>query len=141
MGMSCVPAVTRALGYAGLIPFVLPALLVLSGSAYGSVATEFAGTYALAIICFLGGSWWGMAQTSGVRSTLLLSNAILLVALLLYLFASEWWSLSAALLLMGAWICEQSSRLFPAYPQDYRRMRIILTLIAAISMGIMQLAE
>ena len=48
MGMSCAPAVTRALGYAGLIPFVLPALLVLSGSAYGSVATEFAGTYALA---------------------------------------------------------------------------------------------
>jgi hypothetical protein len=76
-----------------------------------------------------------------VRATLLLSNAFLLVALLLYLLASEWWSLAAALLLMGAWVCEQSSRLFPAFPQDYRRMRAILTLVVANSMGIMQLAE
>ena len=141
MSISSAPAVTRALGYAGLIPFVLPALLVLSGSTHGTVATQLAGTYALAIICFLVGSWWGMAQTSGVRATLLLSNAFLLVALLLYLLASEWWSLAAALLLMGAWVCEQSSRLFPAFPQDYRRMRAILTLVAANSMGIMQLAE
>ena len=141
MSISSAPAVTRALGYAGLIPFVLPALLVLSGSTHGTVATELAGVYALAIICFLVGSWWGMVQISGVRATLLLSNAFLLVALLLYLLASEWWSLAAALLLMGAWVCEQSSRLFPAFPQDYRHMRTILTLVAANSMGIMQLAE
>jgi len=140
MTISPAPAVNRVLGYAGLIPFVLPALLVLSGSDHGAV-TALAGSYALAIICFICGSWWGMAQASGARATLWLSNAYLLVALLLYLFASEWWSLSAAFLLVGAWVCEQNEELFPTYPQDYRRMRTILTLIAAISMGILQFAE
>jgi hypothetical protein len=140
MTISSAPSVTRALGYAGLIPFVLPAAIALSDSPYASVATTLAGAYALAIICFLCGSWWGMAQTSGVRATLLLSNVYLLLALATYLFAADWWALAAALLLAGAWICEQSSRLFPAYPQPYRRMRAILTLLACASMTVIQLA-
>jgi hypothetical protein len=41
---------------------------------------------------------------------------------------------------MGAWLCEQNDELFPTYPQDYRRMRTILTLIAAVSMGLLQLS-
>jgi hypothetical protein len=140
MTVSPAPAVNRALGYGGLIPFVLPALLVVSGSGHGPAVTALAGSYALAIICFICGSWWGMAQASATRATLWLSNAYLLLALLLYLFASQWWSLSAALLLLGAWVCEQSSGLFPAYPRDYRRLRAMLTLVAASSMGILQFA-
>jgi hypothetical protein len=140
MRLSSAPMVTRVLGYCGLIPFVIPALLVLLQAQQAPLATEFASSYALAIICFVSGSWWGMAQASGVRATLWLSNAYLLLALLLYLFASEWWSLSAALLLLGAWLGEQSNCLFPTFATGYGRMRTILTLIAATSMGIMQLA-
>jgi len=140
MSLSSASMVTRALGYSGLIPFAIPALLVLLQAPQAPLATAFADSYALAIICFLSGSWWGMAQASGVRATLWLSNAYLLVALLLYLLASEWWPLAAALLLLGAWLGEQSNRLFPLFEPGYRRMRTILTLIAATSMVIMQLA-
>jgi hypothetical protein len=132
--------VIRVLGYAGLIPFVYAALLVVSASPHASLAAELVGSYALAIICFLFGSWWGMAQSSDVRTTLLLSNTLLLLALTLYLFAREWWPLAAAGLLVGAWLCEQSRGLFPVYAPQYRFMRTFLTLIAAGSMGLVQLA-
>lgn len=133
--------VTRMLGFAGLIPFVLPAFLVLSGSVHANLAVTFAHSYALAIICFLCGSWWGMAQVSATRATLWLSNAYLLLALAIYLFAADWWALAAALLLAGTWVCEQSERLFPAYPSQYRGMRAILSLIAAASMAVIHLAS
>jgi len=126
--------VTITLGYAGLIPFLLPAVLVSAGSAHAGIASMIAQSYALAILCFLCGSWWGMAQRSAVSATLLLSNAYLLLALAIYLFANDWWALAAALLLAGAWLCEQSRLLFPDFPQAYRRMRAILTLIAGASM-------
>lgn len=132
--------VTRALGFAGLIPFVLPAAMTLTASAHSGLAGSIAGSYALAIICFLSGSWWGMAQRSAVRTTLLLSNAYLLLALALYLFIPGWWALAAALLLAGAWLCEQSRALFPHYTSEYRRMRAILTLVAAASMAVIHFA-
>jgi hypothetical protein len=134
--MSTVTAsrVTITLGYAGLIPFLLPAGLVLVGSSQAGIASQIAQSYALAILCFICGSWWGMAQRSAVSATLLLSNAWLLLALAIYLFASDWWALAAALLLAGAWLCEQNRLLFPDFPQAYRRMRAILTLLAGASM-------
>ena len=132
--------VNRVLGYAGLVPFVFAALLVASASPHASLATELVGSYALTIICFLYGSWWGMAQSSAVRTTLLLSNTLLLLALALYLFAREWWPLAAAGLLVGTWLCEQNRGLFPDYASQYRVMRTLLTLIAASSMAVVQLA-
>jgi hypothetical protein len=130
--------VTPLLGIAGLVPFVLPALLVVSGSALAAASTQIAAAYALAIICFLCGSWWGMAQASGIRATLLLSNVYLLLALGLYLSVIEWWPLAAMLLLLGAWTCEHSRHLFPALPPSYRQLRTLLTLVAASSMGVIQ---
>ena len=130
---------TITLGYAGLIPFLLPAALVMAGSAQAGIASTIAQSYALAILCFLCGSWWGMAQRSAISTTLLLSNAYLLLALAIYLFANEWWALAAALLLAGAWLCEQSQQLFPDFPQAYRRMRATLTLLAGASMAVIHL--
>lgn len=140
MKNSSASTVTRMLGYAGLIPFVLPALLMVSDSSYAAVSAQVTCAYALAIICFLCGSWWGMAQTSGLRVTLVLSNVFLLLALLLYLLVPEWWPLASALLLVGAWICEQNRSLFPAYLPQYRHMRALLTVVAASSLGLVQLA-
>ena len=138
--MTSPQTVTRSLGLAGLVPFVLPAVLIVSGSALASPASQLVNAYALAIICFLSGSWWGMAQSSGVRSTLILSNLYLLFALALYLFAREWWPLAAMLLLLGAWVCERSPGLFPVRAHSYQRMRGLLTLGAASSMGAIQFA-
>jgi glucan phosphoethanolaminetransferase (alkaline phosphatase superfamily) len=139
MGNTSSLAVVRVLGYAGLIPFVCAALLVVSASPHAPLAAELVDSYALAIICFLFGSWWGMAQSSAVRTTLFLSNAFVLLALALYLFAREWWPLAAAWLLLGAWLCEQSRSLFPVYAPQYRFIRTLLTLVAASSMGLVQL--
>jgi hypothetical protein len=137
--MNASDSIVRLLGYAGIVPFVVPAALVMTGSAHTALANAFAASYALAILCFLCGSWWGMAQASARRATLLISNAYLLLALALYLFTPEWWSLAAAVLLAGAWLCEQNASLFPIYPDGYRRLRAILTICASASMTVMHL--
>ena len=131
---------SRLLGIAGLIPFLVPALLAVAGSPNAALAGDIAGAYALAIICFLTGSWWGMAQPDGGRATLILSNLYLLLALSCYLALPTWWPLLAALLLLGAWACEQSAALFPDLGPAYRRLRNLLTPIAAASMLVLQFA-
>lgn len=132
--------VTRILGYAGLIPFVVPALLVLFGTQHASLSNSIAEAYSFGIVSFLCGSWWGMALRSGSRKTLILSNAYFIVAFLVFVFLPNWWSLTAALLLISISITEQSLvRLF-ALPRFYRRMRVVLTAVASASMLTLHLA-
>ena len=124
----------NALGYAGLVPFVIPALLIVVGSEHSLFLRQFSELYALGIICFLTGSWWGMALTPGSRSALLMSNLYFLIALFVYFFAIQIWALAAAVLIMGIFIAEQHSSLFSEFQETYRRMRTYLTLIASASM-------
>ena len=131
---------TRVLGYAGLIPFVIPALLVVSGSEYAELSRVIAGAYAFGIISFICGSWWGMALNSGSARALLFSNLYFLTALSIFLFASDWWPLAAAILLMSLLFAEQNSALFPKFPDRYRNMRVMLTLVASASMLTLHLA-
>lgn len=132
--------ITSLLGYAGLIPFVIPALLVASGSEYSELSLAIAGAYAFGIISFLCGSWWGMALNNGSARALLYSNLYFLTALSIFLFASEWWPLAAAILLMSILFAEQNSALFPEFPDPYRKMRVLLTLVASASMLTLHLA-
>ena len=60
--MTASKPVTRILGYAGLIPFVLGALFAFGASPYALLAREIAETYAFGIVCFLCGSWWGLSS-------------------------------------------------------------------------------
>lgn len=62
-------AFTRHLGHAGLIPFVLLALLLwlLDGHQQAFVAIAMAG-YAALIVTFLGGVHWGLAWSLGHSS-------------------------------------------------------------------------
>lgn len=140
--MSATPAtaVTRTLGYAGLIPFMVPAIYSWTGNTHLTLAIDFAGIYALVILCFISGSWWGMGRGSHSPAALLISNLYLLLALALYLLAGHWWPLAAALLLVGAWIFEQTPRLFAGYERSYRNTRALLTLMAAASMFVLQMA-
>jgi len=126
--------VIGALGYAGLIPFVVPALLVLGGVGQAGIWQSLAGAYAFGIIAFLTGSWWGLALAPATRSVLLLSNIYFLLALFCYLFAARFWPLAAALLLLAIHVTEQHSDLLPAFARDYRKLRGILTLVAGGSM-------
>ncbi len=122
------------LGYLGLIPFVVPALLVLGGYGSAGLWQSIAGAYAFGIIAFLAGSWWGMALKPAARSALLLSNTFFLLALACYLFAAEFWPLAAALLLLAIYFTERHNASLPTLARDYRKLRGNLTLIASGSM-------
>lgn len=124
----------RLLGYAGLIPFVLPVLLLAFGLSNQPWLLTFSQAYAFGIVCFLAGSWWGLALPSNSSLLMALSNGYFLLALVLYLFAPRWWSLAAALLLICIFLTERTAVFMTLLSQSYRRMRAILTLVAATSM-------
>ncbi len=128
------------LGYAGLIPFVFPALVVVLDSEYSALALRIAEAYAFGIISFLTGSWWGMALNRDAGKALLLSNLYFLVGLLIFVFALQWWALAAAILLMSIYFAEQTSPVFTDLESRYRKMRGILTMVASASMLTMHLA-
>ncbi len=129
----------RLLGYAGLLPFVLPALLVLFESPYAAQAREAAGLYAFGIICFLCGSWWGLALRDDAKKAFWLSNLIFLLALFVFLLARPWWPLAAAVLLAGLLFAEHGGGLFAPFPRHYRVLRTQLSTVAAASMLLLQL--
>ena len=132
--------IVYSLGYAGLIPFVLAAGLVAAQSDYAHLASIIAGAYAFGIICFLTGSWWGMAREDN-RAAILFSNLYFLVAFLLFLAAPDWWPLGASILLIGIFALEQSPALFPSTARYYRKMRAILTLVSSIAMGVIHVTN
>jgi len=124
----------RLLGYAGLIPFIIPALLVVSASEYAQQSLSFAAAYAFGIISFLCGSWWGVALDSGSSKALWISNLYFLTAIVIFVFAPWWWPLAAAVMLIALLCAEIYSGLFPEFTAAYRKMRVLLTLVAAASM-------
>ena len=133
-------SIINALGYAGLIPFIIPVVLVATGSGYTDLAIVIAETYAFGIICFLTGSWWGMASRADSRSVILLSNIYFVTAFLIMFLTPAWWSFAASILLVGIFALEQIDSLFPSLPHYYRQMRAILTLISGSSMLLIHFA-
>jgi len=134
-------SVILLLGSAGLIPFVVPALLVITASGYSDIAIRITDTYAFAIICFLTGSWWGVSSGPGKRPGIILSNAFLVLTFLLFLLAPSWWSLAAAILLPFIFVLERGMSLFPVLPNYYQHMRAILTIIASGSLFVVHFAR
>lgn len=126
--------VINALGYAGLLPFIVPASMIVYGSGHTPLLMELVGAYAFGIICFLTGSWWGLGLTSGSRVVLSLSNFYFLIGFFIFVFAAQVWTLTAAVLLFCIFLTEKISSLFPEFPAGYRTMRAVLTLGAGISM-------
>jgi len=132
--------VANLLGIAGLIPFVAPAALVAIGSENAELYRRIGEVYAFGIICFLTGSWWGMSLKRENGRALLLSNLYFLAAFFVFLFAAQWWSLAAAVLLMSLFFAENSGSLFPDLDAHYRKLRAILTMVAGVSMLTLYLA-
>ena len=58
------PKAAFVAGYAGLLPQVIAAAMVLSGMEYRWTALAAAYGYVAFIFSFLGGMWWGLAVTS-----------------------------------------------------------------------------
>ena len=125
----------RILGYAGLLPFVLPVLwLAVSPAGEYPWLASLVGVYALGIICFLTGTWWGFGLDARSSPSLWLSNGVFLAAVGLFAFLPAWWPLSAAVLLVLLFALERILRSLPEQQASYRQMRMWLTLIAGGSM-------
>ena len=58
------PKAAFVAGYAGLLPQVIAAVMVLSGMEYRWTGLAAAYGYAAFIFSFLGGMWWGLAVTT-----------------------------------------------------------------------------
>ena len=128
------PNLFKFLGYAGLVPFFVPAIMLLTGSEHSAMAAAFADTYAFGIVSFLTGTWWGVSLNAGSRVPLLLSNLLFLLALALFVLVPAWWAFAAAALLALLFFVEIGPKIFPPFPLGYRTMRAALTLGASGSM-------
>lgn len=124
----------QKLGYAGLTPFVVPAILVAMGHEHSGHAIGIANAYAFGIICFLTGTWWGVGIKSESNRLLILSNVVFVAAFLVFGFASQSLALVLAVILACIFVIEKSDTSFSQLDPAYRRMRMVLTTIATLSM-------
>ena len=133
--MGEVPATATWLGRAGVLPFCAGPLLILLDSAHASVYAQSLALYALAILCFLVGSWWGMALLRQRAGMLIASNVMVIAAVAGVMLLSPGGALLwLAALLVAAWRIEKRHPLFAAQPGYYATLRRHLTLLAAGSL-------
>jgi hypothetical protein len=139
-------SVINVLGYAGLIPFVITALLVTSNfRTPGLDAILVFALYSALIASFLGGALWGRALGRPTQSitvmALLLSNAIVLLA-----FAAMFWLalfplvavvLLAVCHLLLIWLERGAfAELFTEAESFYANFRLSLTTLVLLCHGL-----
>ena len=59
-----IPKAAFVAGYAGILPQIIAAAMVLSGSEYQWTGLALAYGYAAFIFSFIGGMWWGLGVTT-----------------------------------------------------------------------------
>lgn len=134
-GIDTTQLYTTWLGRAGLLPFVgLLAALYLDPQNQQQWS-KILSAYTLAIICFLVGAWWGLALIRRSATALLLSNALVLIAVFghVLLVAGSFFQL-CALLFLATVVIERRHGLFRRQPPYYARLRLQLSLVASTSL-------
>ena len=130
-----VPRTAKGLGRAGLLPFCIAPLLLYLDPVHRDLYTDALGSYALAILCFLVGIWWGLALIRRSALALLLSNALVLAAFFgkLLLPASAFFLLCCLLFPLTV-VVERSLWLFRRQPAYYASLRLQLTAVATVAL-------
>ncbi len=130
------------LGLAGLIPFVAGLLAFVYLDDYPKSLGQHAFLlYSLAIISFLAGTTWGWAQAlqpSDGAIQLLVSNGVVVFAVLGMLTANPFWAL--ILLALAYLVFLGYERRVLEQASDYRRMRGWLTMGVVLLHGFMAAA-
>ena len=130
-----VPPVATWLGRAGLLPFVAGPLAIYFYPGHAQLTGRVLSLYALSIICFLVGIWWGLGLIRRQASALVISNAIVLLAFFgHFALATQNFLLLCALLFPATVIAERILPLFRPQPRYYARLRAQLTGVAALSL-------
>lgn len=122
----------QVLGHAGLIPFVGLAIIAVMG---WEPAQSMLVKYAALILSFLGGTVWMLAMQKQLHwSVAIVSNAVTLLAwVVLMLFPSNI-ALLALAILYSFFITFENQFMKLHYSEAYFRLRLILTIVAVISL-------
>ncbi len=129
------PRTARGLGRAGLIPFcAVPAIMAVDPH-HHAIYAQLLANYALAIICFLVGVWWGLALIRRTASALIMSNAVVIIAFFgRSLLSFDAFFVLCALLFPLTVAIERRHHLFRPQPAYYAKLRLELSAVATITL-------
>ena len=118
-----------------MLPFLAAPVAVYVSSDPAKVVGPAISAYGLAIVCFLVGSWWGIALLRRNQVVLIASNLMVIAGvcglLLLSLRANL---ILQALLLVGTIVFERTYPMFRPQPEYYATLRMRLSVIASVSL-------
>ena len=127
------------LGFAGLIPFVAPPLLMAVTESYSPELAYAQLAYGASIVSFLGGARWGFAlpESSPAKPDWMnLANSVV-PSLLAWvsMLMSDSIVPAATMVIMGLGISlHYDLSLLPTYPSWFKALRAILTTVAFFSL-------
>ncbi|XP_061593202.1 transmembrane protein 69-like [Cololabis saira] len=127
------------LGFAGLIPFVVPTLFMAATEVYYPQVAYAQLAYAASIISFLGGARWGFAlpESSPAKPDWInLSNSVVpsLLAWVTMLMSDSIVT-AGIMVIMGLGISlHYDLALLPTYPSWFKALRAVLTAVAFFSL-------
>ena len=131
----------RLLAMLGTLPFIASAALALARYTIDGIApaTLIAGSYGLAILCFLCGAHWATylyRQEAAPFNLLIISNVVVVVIWLTYLLTGLSVFTLASQVLAFAFLLDIDRRLLHAglISADYFRVRLQATVIAVVSL-------
>lgn len=133
------PKPALILGFAGLIPFVTPALVMGVSEIYCPEVAYAQLAYGASILSFLGGARWGFAlpESSPAQPDWInLANSVIpsLLAWMTMLM-SESIAPAATMLIMGLGVSlHYDLSLLPTYPSWFKALRAVLTTVAFFSL-------
>lgn len=131
--MNHMKTVTYLFGLLGLLPFIAYPLYLLLLSPVSSLIDEYYATYALAIICFMMGTWWGQGLSENYKP-IIVSVLLFFTALLCYLLFFEYWLMVAGILLLLLFSLERYTTILQGPSVEYQKLRFILTLGTSTSL-------
>ena len=129
------PTVAITLGRLGLVPFCAAPVLMYLDPHHRALYGEWLSSYALAILCFLVGIWWGLALIRRGAWALVASYLIVVLAFVGQLLLPGYgFFLLCALLFPATVLVERRASLFKPQPAYYARLRLQLTMVATLAL-------
>jgi Protein of unknown function (DUF3429) len=138
-----VPATAKALGYAGLLPFIASAAVCwLTQGETKAFAQQALLTYGAVIVSFIGAVHWGvaLAQRNVAPLPYVWSNVPALLAWLALLLPFNFGAALLALALIVCWLADIRTLRSQAFGESYLQLRMHLTLAALLCVVAVRLA-
>jgi len=108
---------------------------ILGAGEWGRPVGSALAAYAMAIVCFLAGAWWGVALLRRRPEILIASNVVVIVACLGFVLLGLGGSmLLLAVLLLAVVGVEHWHTAFRPQPHYYALMRLRLSVVASVSL-------